>query len=194
MEAPPERGIVTEYRCASGKRCVNRTTDGASPTSRPVTLCHGCITDVQKQLDELPGYVGLLMLFKGVQGGAVGQSRVSKSSEPSSPLNMNVVDLIDDINSLLMVIDGDKIRDLITFDGGIEIALRVRKAHSKADGIVGLGRVWERRRVPCPSCSLPTLGGWLGEGTVYCTNSDCGDTMTKTEYEAYCEAKSKARQ
>ncbi|QOP65810.1 hypothetical protein PBI_MINILON_86 [Mycobacterium phage MiniLon] len=182
-----------EPRCRSGKRCVSRTSDGAALVAlRP--LCDGCIKDVQKCYDELPGYVGLLELYKGYTPGSVGQSKVSNgSTEPKSPLNMTVIDLIGQARALVVRVDGYLVRDLITLSDGLEIALDIRDWHSKADGIIGLQRVWERRRVPCPDCNLATLGGWLGEDRIYCTNSDCMSVFTKAQYEEYCLAKSKER-
>ncbi|WP_207760578.1 hypothetical protein [Mycolicibacterium sphagni] len=149
--------------------------------------------DVQKCLDELPTYLGLLDKYKGYIPRSVGQSKVKGSAEPKAPLNLTVMDLIAEIGALIRRVDGYQIRDLITLTGGLEIALDVRAAHSKADGIIGLQRIWERRRVPCPECKLPTLGGWVGEEKIYCTNSDCGTTLTKAQYEDYCEVKSRKR-
>lgn len=182
-----------DARCRSGKRCVSRTTDGAAVVSvRP--LCDGCVKDIQKSLDELPGYAEMLQLYKGYVPGSVGQSRVSNpSGEPKSPLNLTVVDLINQIAAVIRRVDGYLVRDLITLNGGLEVALDIRDVHSKSDALIGLKRVWERRRVPCPDCSLPTLGGWLGEDRIYCTNTDCASVFTKQQYEEYCELKSKEK-
>ncbi|AEZ50758.1 hypothetical protein SEA_ENCELADUS_78 [Mycobacterium phage Enceladus] len=179
-------------RCRSGRKCVSRTPDGpALVVARP--LCDGCIRDIQKCLDELPTYSELLETYKGYVPGSVGQSKVSSSAEPKAPLNLTVVDLIGQIRAVLHRADGYQVRDLITLSGGLEVALDIRDVYSKADGIIGLQRVWERRRVPCPECALPTLGGWVGEDRIYCTNADCGTTLTKAQYEEYCEMKSKEK-
>ncbi|ALF00387.1 hypothetical protein SEA_ARCHIE_81 [Mycobacterium phage Archie] len=179
-------------RCRSGRKCVSRTPDGPALVAlRP--LCDGCIKDIQKCLDELPTYSELLETYKGYVPGSVGQSKVSSSAEPKAPLNLTVVDLIGQIRAVIHRADGYQVRDLITLTGGLEVALDIRDVYSKADGIIGLQRVWERRRVPCPECGLPTLGGWVGEDRIYCTNADCGNVLTKAQYEEYCEMKSKEK-
>jgi hypothetical protein len=172
---------------------VSRTSDGPALVAlKP--MCDGCIRDIQKCYDELPGYSSMLELYKGYVPGSVGQSRVSNpSSEPKAPLNMTVVDLIGFIRQVIYRTNGYDVRDLITLSGGVETALDIRLCHSKADGIIGLQRVWERRRVSCPDCNLPTLGGWLGEDRIYCTNSACGTTFSKAQYEEYCELKSREK-
>lgn len=177
-------------RCASGKRCVSRTSDGPALTALP--LCGGCVKDIQKCYDELPNYALALGDFKGYKPQSVGQSRVSGGgSEGSTPLNVTVLDLLDEIRAVEVAVNAHRIRDLMMLPDGVEVALTVRKVHSKADAVVGLGRVWQRRRVECPECELPTLGGWLGEDAIYCTNSECGTSLTKSEYEDHCVAKAK---
>ncbi|AXH67887.1 DNA binding protein [Mycobacterium phage Bromden] len=181
-----------EPRCRSGKKCVSRTPDGPAIVAlRP--LCDGCIKDIQKCLDELPAYAGLLEKYKGYVPGSVGQSKVSSSAEPKSPLNLTVIDLIGQIGAVIRRAEGYQVRDLITLSGGLEVALDIRSVYSKSDGIIGLQRVWERRRVPCPECNLPTLGAWVGEDRIYCTNSDCATTLSKSEYEDYCADKARAK-
>lgn len=69
---------------------------------------------------------------------------------------------------------------------GVDRALGIRKAWRKADQIIGLSRTWQRRHAPCPECCLPTLGGWVGEDTVHCSNADCGIAFSRTEYEYLC--------
>ena len=185
-------GGVSDDRCQSGPQCVARTSDGAAVTR--YALCVGCVADIQKLADELPGYLGLLSLFKGYVPQSVGSSRVSSSSEPKSPLNLTVVDLIEAIRILLHGPAGlYSIRDLITLPNGPQLALLVRRLHSKADGIIGLKKVWQRRHAPCPDCSLPTLGGWAGDDVIRCTASGCGTVMSKSAYEDYCELQSKEK-
>lgn len=180
-------------RCLSGKRCVSRTVDGPASTIKPDSLCPGCILDIQKCFNELPDYLLALRAFMGFKPGSVGQSKVSGgATEGSSPFNVTVADLRNEIAGVLAEVGEYSIRDYVTLDAyGPFAALRVRALHSQADGIVGFGRVWERRRVACPDCGLPTLGGWLGEGRIYCTNSECATTLSKAEYEEYCEAVSR---
>lgn len=151
--------------------------------------------DIQKCADELSHYLLALEDFKGYKPQSVGQSKVSGgATEGSSPLNVSVFDLCRDIETLAVSVGGYRIRDLVTLPGGVETALEVRALHSRADAIVGLGRVWERRRaVRCPECDLPSLGQWLGEETIYCTNSTCAIAMTKGEYEERCEIRAKEK-
>lgn len=183
---------MLDQRCRSGKRCVSRTPDGpAAVATRP--MCEGCINDIQKCLDELPVYGELLEKYKGYFPGAVGQSKVKSSAEPKVPLNLTVIDLIGQIGAVIHRAGGYQVRDLITLSGGLQVALDIRDVYSKSDAIIGLQRVWERRRVPCPECLLPTLGGWVGEETIYCTNAECATTLTKRAYEEYCEMKSKEK-
>lgn len=177
------------YRCAGGRRCVSRTSDGPALSAKP--LCAGCIGDVQTALDELPTYSEALRAFLGPGPQTALQSKVSATAEPSTPYNVKVADLIDEIRVAVGDTDGYAIRDLVTFTAGVERALAVRRVHSQAEALVGLQRVWDRRKAPCPECGLPTLGGWVGEDAIYCTNSECRAVMTKTEYEQYCELKSK---
>lgn len=176
---------MSEQRCKSGRACTNRTLDGPAATTRP--LCEGCIKDIQTRINQLPNYLDILQTLKGYRQTPVGQARVSGgSNEGKTPLNIAVIDLIDDVKRTLTNIGGVAVRDLITQQGGVECALSVRRVHMKAQAICGLDRLWERRRAPCPACGLPTLGGWLGEGRIQCTNGECATTLSKDEYETYC--------
>lgn len=181
--------------CRSGKYCVARTSTGPAVIARP-GLCTRCIDDIERCWSELPEYRRALDAFKA-KGASAGGERVAGSSEPSSPLNVRVLDLINAIDgalSVLCVRRDARIRDIVTWNGaidGVVFALRVRSLHSQADGIVGLGKVWERRRAPCSECELPTLGAWVGSGVVMCTNADCATTLTQKEYEDYCIRKAR---
>lgn len=187
---------ATDSRCLSGKRCVSRTSDGAALTARADTLCPGCIKDIQRCLDELPTYLLALGAFLGATPKTALQSKVSMTSEPSSPYNVKVADLIDDVDEVVRRDGGMPVRDLVTqpvtrFDdrwlSGVDRALEIRKMHGRADAIVGLGRVWERRHAPCPDCGLRTLGQWSGDDQIFCTNNDCSTSLSKDEYEQWCE-------
>lgn len=186
-----------DSHCQSGKYCVARTSTGPAVVVRP-GLCPRCIDDIEKCWSELPEYRRALESFKA-KGSSAGGERVGGSSEPSSPLNVRVLDLINAIDGALSVLSirpEARIRDIVTWNGsidGVSFALRVRGLHSQADGIVGLGKVWERRRAPCPECDLPTLGAWVGSGVVMCTNADCATTLTQDDYEAYCLIKAKEK-
>ncbi|WP_207558680.1 hypothetical protein [Mycobacteroides abscessus] len=130
------------------------------------------------------------------------------TAEPSTPYNVKVADLIDSIDEVVSVAGGygALVRDLVqrpadkfldaafkvVYLTGVQRALDIRRVHSKADAVVGLGKVWERRKAPCPECDLPTLGTWVGSGTIYCTNSECATTLTQSDYEGYCVMKAES--
>lgn len=156
-------------------------------------MCDRCVNAVQECYNQLIGYRDMLELFKGYKQSAAGGARVSASKEPTTPLNVTVVDLIDDIGSILVRSQGYLMRDLVTLPGGVALALDVWRAHAKAEGIIGLQKVWQRRHAPCPECGLRTLGGWLGGDDIFCTNSACATVLNKDDYEAWCEAESKVK-
>lgn len=193
---------MIDLRCRSGKTCVARTSDGAALTSQP-TLCHGCITDIQKRLTELPHLAAALNTFKGTWGGVSYEARVTGSKEPPIPLNVGALDLIDEIGDVIDRAGGYRVIDLITLAAedyivwrrgerqavdldGVMRALDIRRVHTKAESMVGLNRVWQRRAAACPNCHLPTLGSWLGDEQILCTNGDCLSAFTRTAYEEAC--------
>lgn len=181
-----------DHRCEAGRHCLARTADGPAITARP--MCDSCVNGVQECYNQLRGYRDMLELFKGYKQSAAGGARVSASKgEPPTPLNVTVVDLIDDITSILIRSQAYLMRDLITLPGGVDLAMDVWRAHAKAEGICGLQKVWERRHAPCPECGLSTLGGWLGGDEIICTNSQCYTSLSKEQYEEYCDLKSKAK-
>ncbi|SIM48992.1 Uncharacterised protein [Mycobacteroides abscessus subsp. abscessus] len=199
---------MTEHSCLSRKQCVSRTSTGPAITAKPDTLCTGCIRDIQRCLDELPTYRDALRVFLGSSPKTALQSKVSMTAEPSTPYNVKVADLIDSIDEVVSVAGGygALVRDLVqrpadkfldaafkvVYLTGVQRALDIRRVHSKADAVVGLGKVWERRKAPCPECDLPTLGTWVGSGTIYCTNSECATTLTQSDYEGYCVMKAES--
>jgi hypothetical protein len=74
---------------------------------------------------------------------------------------------------------------------GVDRALDIRRVHSKAEKMVGFNKVWQRRAAACPDCHLPTLGSWLGEDMILCTNGDCLSQFTRTAYEELCVEQSR---
>lgn len=202
---------MTEHYCYSKNGCVSRTSTGPAVTAKPEALCNGCIRDIQRCLDELPTYRDVLRVFLGSTPKTALQSKVNMTAEPSTPYNVKVADLIDSIDTVVSLAGGPNalIRDLVSrpaekFTVGSPLGLRevyltgvvraidVRRVHAQADAIVGLGKVWERRKAPCPECDLPTLGTWVGSGTIYCTNSECATTLTQSDYEGYCVIKAES--
>lgn len=125
-------------------------------------------------------------------------------------MNVGVYDLIDEIGDVIDRAGGTGVRiDNLTREApqafrvwvqgkprdteldGVDRALAIRRVHRKADSMLGLKRVWQRRLMPCPTCNLPTLGSWFGEGTVTCTNEDCTTSLTRDEYDLMVIAKSR---
>lgn len=185
---------MNDPRCQFGDRCVARTTDGPAAVIL-FPLCAACVDDVQKCIDELPHYRLALEQFKKKAPGTGLQTRVASSSEPSAPLDVRVVDLIDRIDTLahrLCGFRGVLARNVVS-SRGVPFAADIRSMWSQAEDICGFQRVWQRRHAPCPECGLPSLGGWAGEDVIRCTSSDCGALMSKTAYEDYCELQSKEK-
>ena len=199
------------HRCRSGKsECVSRTPDGAAVTMKPDTLCPGCISQIQVMLAELPHLAAALKCFLGGSMATAYTSKVNSTPTPAAPMNVTVYDLIDDIGDAIdraggagVRIDnlirepecefqvwqrGKPVKEMLD---GVNRAMSIRKVHRKADSMVGLKKVWQKRVSPCPYCNLPTLGSWFGEGTVYCTNEDCNSSLTRDEYDLMVIAKSR---
>jgi hypothetical protein len=158
------------------------------------------VDNIQTCLDELPALAGALKAFLGGSMKIAYESKVSRTPEPSSPLNLPAFTLLEDIDEAQDFANGHRIADLVTrppeifqvwvkgceqkiYLDGVDRALRIRRVHRKASGMVGLHRVWQRRHAPCPRCEMPTLGGWVGGNTVECTNSECQHRMPLAEYE-----------
>lgn len=177
---------MSDPRCRAGKGCVNRTADGASRTTGDDTICHGCVVDIQKALDDLPHLALALSTMKGTWGGVSYEARVMSSKEAPTPLHVGVVDLVDEAEGVLRYAGGYTVVDLITQYKGVDLALLIRKVHRKAADAVGFERVWQRRVAPCPECHMPSLGGWIGEDMIRCSNPECLAGFTKTEYEDVC--------
>lgn len=130
---------MSEQRCLSGKHCINRTSAGpVATTNRP--LCEGCITNIQDAVNQLPDYQLMLANFKDYKPNTVGQAKVSGgNSEGESPLNVAVVDLIDAIDDVLADFGGVQVRDLITHNGGVDVALRANRLYVQAAAMCGHG-------------------------------------------------------
>lgn len=131
------------------------------------------------------------------------QSRVKSTPEPACPVDPRVDELLVDIGDTLDRCDGLRIADLIQqpsmrfivwykdqrrerYLDGCDRALAVRGAHLRANKILGFDRIRQRRHAPCPQCSLPTLGNWIGDSTITCSDEGCGAAITLTDYEIYC--------
>lgn len=180
-----------------------RTRDGAAVTAKPDTLCHGCVTQLQGCLEQLPVIRKVLRLFLGATPVTAHATKVNSTPAPSVPLNLRVLDLIAEIGDVVARVGGanTRVSDLIRKpaekftvwkDGrlrkvdidGVDRALAIGGVWRKADGIIGMSRVWQRRIAKCPRCNLHTLGSFSGSDSVQC--SSCGGVMTRSEYERVC--------
>lgn len=132
-----------------------------------------------------------------------GGAKVSSSSDPGTPINLHVLDVLDELQQALDLAGGAgaRIADVINRPmesyqirhhggwrdldmDGVQVALNVSRTWKRAYSASGLSLTWERRAVKCPRCDLPTLGSTAGSGTVSCSN--CGGVMTRDEYDRIC--------
>lgn len=126
------------------------------------------------------------------------------------PINLRALDLMDEMDEVVRRAGNVPVADLINqpsekfeiwrrgqprnvYLDGVERALYIRAVWAKADQIIGLSRRWERRHMPCPKCSLPTLGNFSGSDTINCSNADCGTSFPRTDYDKLCIADAKVR-
>lgn len=197
-----------EHRCLSGAHCVSRTPDGPAITAKHDTLCGGCVIDIQRRSDQLPDLRNALKVFLGGSMSVTYTSKVNSTHQPQPPMNVTVYDLIDEIGDVIDRTGGLPIETLIRAPGefflvwrrgkpvktalsGVDRALDVRRIHHKADGLVGLNRVWQKRHAPCPHCGLLTLGSWIGSDTIACANEGCDSSFTRDDYDKHCLTEAK---
>ncbi|OMC55454.1 hypothetical protein A5747_13620 [Mycobacterium sp. IS-836] len=188
------------HRCRSLDRCVGITPDGSAITSKPATICNGCVKQLQDYLEQLPVIRDALRSFLGVSPTTSQGSKVNSTPEPSVPINLRALDLMDEIDEVVRRAGNVAVADLInrpaekftlwrrgrmreTYLDGVERALYIRACWRKADQIIGLSRTWQRRHIPCPKCSLPTLGQWSGEDAIHCSNADCAISFPRNDYD-----------
>lgn len=192
---------MPDERCRSGKNCGGRTTDGPAITAKNNTICAACVHDLQRQLEELPHLAQALRVFLGVTPKTALQSRVKSTPEPACPIDPRVDELLIDIADVIDRADGLRVADLIQqpamkfiiwfrdmrrerYLDGVSRALAIRRVHTRANQILGFDRIRLKRHAPCPECGMPTLGQWIGEATVDC--SDCEFLMSFDDYDLYC--------
>lgn len=175
-----------DHRCQN-RSCVAATPDGPALTTKPDTLCHGCIAQIQERLAQLPHYEAALELFKAKslvpQGGG---TKVGGSTEPGTPINLHIVDLLNEIDNVLARAGGPSARvsDLIRSPDGVALAIRINQVWKRAEAQVGFAKSWHCRIGKCPRCLLRTLGNFSGSDSIQCSN--CGGAMTRAEYERVC--------
>ncbi|BCP41488.1 hypothetical protein MINTMi27_15810 [Mycobacterium intracellulare] len=144
-----------------------------------------------------------LRIFLGVTPKTALQSRVKSTPEPACPIDPRVDELLVDISDVIERTDGLRVADLINqpptkfrvwfkdrsveqYLAGWERAVAIRRVHVRANAILGFDRIRVRRHAPCPQCGLPTLGTWVGDPTVECSDGDCGFVMSLEDYDEYC--------
>lgn len=179
------------------------TSDGPAITVKQDTLCAACIQAIQKCLEELPHLAVALRVFLGVTPKTALTSRISSTPEPACPLDPRVDELLGDIGDVIDRTGGIRVADLVRqpdmlfvvwvrderrsqYLSGVDRALDIRRVHNRANKIIGFDRVWQKRHAPCPQCGFPTLGNWVGDSTITCTEEDCGLVMPLENYEGYC--------
>lgn len=157
------------------------TSQGPALTDRP--LCHRCTETIQTYLDQLPHYRTALAVFKAKslvpQGGG---AKVSSSTAPATPINLDVIDVLDEIDSILSW--GVMVSDLIFQQDGVHHALSIQRTWKKADGIAGFAPRWSRRFGKCERCDQPSLGAYDGEDLISCQS--CGHSMSRSQYAEQC--------
>lgn len=171
------------------------TSDGPALTLKPDTLCYACIAQLQERLAQLPEYRLALQDLRAKslvpQGGG---AKVSGSTEPSVPINLHILDLINDIDCVLAQVGGETVQvsDLVRSRPkpleGVVLALQINRVWKRAEAQLGFTRTWHRRHVPCPRCNLQTLGSFSGSDSIQCSN--CGGVMSRNEYDRICTIKS----
>lgn len=193
------------HRCLSKRDCVNLTGDREpAATTKPDTLCYGCIKQIQGYLARLPHLLEALRtsLARPIGGGGSG-ARVSGSKEPPAPFNVNVDAAICETLEVVQRAGGWKIRihDLVSRSAepftvwrrgvrtedwpltGCDRALDIRRVHKLLDRMTGFTPVWHRKPGLCPGCGLGTLGSLSGTDYVQCSNSACAISISLDEYE-----------
>lgn len=159
--------------------------------------------DLQRQLEELPHLATALRVFLGVTPSTALQSRVSSTPEPACPLDPRVDELLVDIADVIDRTDNLRVADLVQqptmkfivwtkdqrrarYLEGWQRAVDIRSVHTRANAILGFDRIRVKRHAPCPECNLPTLGTWIGDNTIECSDEECGLVMSLDEYDAHC--------
>lgn len=187
------------HHCRSGEHCVARGSDGeAALTTKPHTICTSCLGQLQHQYDELPAIRDALRLYIGEMSTSNHGSKVKSTPSMTTPLNVAVLDLIDDIEDVLADCGNYRIDNLIHQPSkeskvwrsgrqreelldGVDRALQIRVVFKRADKVIGFSREAVTHRIhPCPKCTRQTMVSVAGTNTVNCIS--CGATTTMDEY------------
>ncbi len=186
------------HHCRSGENCVARGPDEAALTAKPNTLCNPCVAQLQHQYDELPAIRDALRLYIGEMATSNHGSKVQSTPGLSTPLNVAVLDLINDIEAVLTHCGNTRVDNLIHQPSkectvwrsgrqrtelldGVDRALYIRSVFKRADRVIGFSRKAVTHRIhPCPKCTRQTMVSIAGTNTVNCVS--CGGTTTMDEY------------
>lgn len=186
------------HHCRSGEHCVARGSDSAALTVKPNTLCNPCIRQLQSQYDELPVIRDALRLYIGEMSTSNHGSKVKSTPSMTTPLNVTVLDLIDDIEEVLSFCGNFRVDNLVRQPSkectvwrsgrrrqewldGVDRALQIRAVFKRADRVIGFSRQAVTHRIhPCPKCTRQTMISIAGTNTVTCAS--CGGTTTMDEY------------
>lgn len=136
-----------------------------------------------------------------MRGGSSAQTKVAFSAGHATPVNVSVIDLIDEVDDAIDRAANLLIHDLIRQPlqqfviwthgkrqavdlDGVHRALEVGKVWKKANGVIGMSQPWQQRLAKCPKCNTRSLGNFANSNTITC--SVCGGSMTRSEYERIC--------
>jgi hypothetical protein len=142
-------------------------------------------------------------VFIGGSVKIVYESKVRATHEPQCPMDVRVDELLTDIADVVDRCDHLRVADLIQqpamkfkiwyrdrvdtkYLAGYQRALDIRRVHARANAILGFDRIYQKRHAPCPNCNLPTLGNYVGDSTVLCSDKECGAVMSLDEYDRHC--------
>lgn len=195
-------GDLSGPRCRSGKECGALTKDGPALTGGVIRLCSVCVAKIQRCLEELPHLEDAVRTFLNPGMKVAYESKVNATREPAAPINLHVLDLLQEIQDAYDYADDRRVADLVrrpaelftvwikgaeqrAYLDGVDRALRIHRIHKKVSNTVGLDPVFQRRVAPCPECGLPTLGQWTGSDRVQCSNEDCLASFPIETYEQY---------
>jgi hypothetical protein len=167
-------------------------------TVKPNTLCNPCVGQLQHQYDELPVIRDALRLYIGELSTSNHGSKVKSTPAMSTPLNVAVLDLINDTEEVLTYCGNSRIDNLIhqpskectvwrsgrqrkEWLDGVDRALQIRAVFKRADRVIGFSREAVTHRIhPCPKCTRQTMVSIAGTNTVNCIS--CGGITTMDEY------------
>lgn len=159
---------MDSFHCSSGQGCA---TKGEKPAALPEPgICTECLQDAEDKLADLPHLALALTSFLGGIPGVGMEGKISGTSDPGTPLNLHIADLISDIGKVLRVPEFEEIR-------------RVWKRASEQ---TGLYEKWETKPFPCPICQEKALARKVGTERVQCR--ECSWNISADKWHGLCAA------